>query len=168
MKSTTFQLIYLFPLIVIAQTFIFNNFNLLDSINPQIYILYFLILPITINQMGLLSIGFVMGNSIDLLLDLPATNTIASITVLSMRPLIVNLFYRKNQNKLIAENRMVKLYRNIWVVISIILLHQLVYFALDFSILKNFAGFFRNFILTSMMSFLVIWTLLGFRLYSDD
>ncbi len=168
MISSTFQLIYFFPLFVIGQVFIFNNFNLWYSINPQVYILYLLFLPITINQIVLLLIGFFMGACIDLLLDLPATNTIATITILLVRPLMINVFYNKNQNKLIVENRIVKLYENIGVIISFIVLHQLIYFVLEFSVIQNFVGFFKNFVLTSLISLLFIWTLVGFKLYSND
>ncbi|MCY3998695.1 MAG: hypothetical protein OXC92_03865 [Flavobacteriaceae bacterium] len=168
MIPSTFQLIYFFPLFVLGQVLIFSNFNLLYSIDPQVYLLYLLFLPITINQMGLLLIGFFMGICIDLLLDLPAINTIATITILLVRPVIINMFYKKSQNKLIAENRIVKLHRNIGVIISFIVLHQLIYFLLEFSMFKNFVGFLKNFVLTSLISFLFIWTLIGFKIYSND
>lgn len=118
--------------------------------------------------MILLLIGFVMGASIDLLLDMPAINTIASITTLLIRPVIINAVYKKNQSKLIAENRIVKLHRNIVLVVSIILLHQLIYFLVDVSMFKNLIGFLKNFILTSLLTILVISTLLGFKLFADE
>ncbi|MCY4561778.1 MAG: hypothetical protein OXC03_05635 [Flavobacteriaceae bacterium] len=163
MNFSVLKLIYLFPLVLLAQVFVFSNFNLFGFIDPQIYLLYFIVLPLKINQIILLLIAFTMGISIDLFLDLPATNAISSITVIFLRPLIILVLLGKSRDKIISEGKGAILAQDLKYIALITGLHQLVYFILDLIILGDYLSFMRNFVFSWLISVFLIWTLLGFK-----
>lgn len=73
--------------IVLVQVMILNNINLGGFINPYLYVLFILILPIDIPNWFLIFIAFLMGILMDVFLNTVGMHASATVFLGFMRPL---------------------------------------------------------------------------------
>lgn len=83
------QYIIRFIAILIFQAWVFNNIDLLGFINPSVYILFILILPIDIKMHWLLFIGFTTGLVQDMFINTGGIHTFATTTIAYIRGLML-------------------------------------------------------------------------------
>ena len=79
-----------FVVYVLIQVLIINNINLGYYINPCIYVLFLLILPVEIPRWLLLTLGFITGLTIDMFLNSPGINASASVFLAFVRPYVLS------------------------------------------------------------------------------
>jgi hypothetical protein len=84
-----------FILLAFAQIFIFNKIQVSGFINPQVYVLFILMLPFEISGFWLLSFAFLMGLTIDFFQHTPGMHAAASVTLAFLRPGVIRLVGRK-------------------------------------------------------------------------
>ncbi|MFO7613814.1 MAG: rod shape-determining protein MreD [Bacteroidales bacterium] len=84
-----------FVLLVIAQVFIFNNIQLSGYINPQVYVLFILMLPFRLPGFWLLFLSFVTGLTIDVFMQTPGLHAAASVFLAFCRPGVIRLVGKK-------------------------------------------------------------------------
>lgn len=87
--STIPQYIVRFLAIMIFQAWIFNNLDLLGFINPAVYIMFILILPIDIKLPVLLLLGFFTGLIQDMLINTGGIHTFATTAIAYTRGLML-------------------------------------------------------------------------------
>lgn len=75
-----------FIVLLLIQVLILNNLNLGGYINPYLYILFLLILPVAIPGWVLLILGFFLGLIIDAFLNTPGIHASATVFLAFMRP----------------------------------------------------------------------------------
>lgn len=97
-----------FILLVLFQALILNNIQFSGFINPYLYILFILWLPIETPKFLLLALSFLMGLSIDTFSDTLGMHTSASLFLAFCRPYILQFIspregYEPNQNPTIKE-----------------------------------------------------------------
>jgi rod shape-determining protein MreD len=80
-----------FILFVLIQVLVLNNIQLADTINPYLYILFLLWLPIETNKALVMGIAFVLGLSIDVFTDTMGMHASASVFLAFVRPSVLNL-----------------------------------------------------------------------------
>lgn len=83
------QYIVRFLIFMIAQAWIFNNLDLLGFINPAIYIMFILILPIDIKLPALLLLGFFTGLIQDMLINTGGIHAFATTAIAYIRGLML-------------------------------------------------------------------------------
>jgi len=84
-----------FILLVFAQVYIFNKIQVNGYINPQVYVLFILMLPFEISGFWLLFLGFVTGLTIDFFQHTPGMHAAATVTLAFLRPGVIRLVGRK-------------------------------------------------------------------------
>jgi len=97
--------------LVLAQVLVFNHLNILGSINPMIYILFFFWYPVQDNRTVLIALAFLLGFSIDLFSDTMALHTAAALTTAFFRYPIMRFVFGVNmefQNFRIASSTRVQ------------------------------------------------------------
>jgi len=85
------KLIFLFLLLLLVQVFILNHIHFRGYINPQIYILFILILPARIPGYALLLTAFFTGLVMDLFTDSLAIHTASTLFAAFCRPAVLRL-----------------------------------------------------------------------------
>ena len=75
---------------VLIQVLIMSNINLGYYINPYIYILFLLILPVEIPRWLLLVLGFITGITVDMFQDSPGIHASASVFLAFVRPFVLS------------------------------------------------------------------------------
>jgi rod shape-determining protein MreD len=135
--------ILLFIILVLAQVFVFNNIQINGYINPNIYILFILLLPFTTNGWVLLLSAFFLGLSVDLFSQTLGMHAFATVMMAGARPLALSIMspregYTANTSPSIAD------YGFGWFLrytLFLVLIHHLTLFYIE---VFSFQGFFRT------------------------
>lgn len=85
----------IFLLLLILQEFVFDNINLGGVVNPYIYIMFIILLPLDTPGWLLLMLGFGSGAAVDFMSGTAGLQTIASTWLAFVRPTVVSLFLGK-------------------------------------------------------------------------
>ncbi|MCP4551179.1 MAG: rod shape-determining protein MreD [Bacteroidetes bacterium] len=86
-----------FIFLVLFQFFILNNIQLFGHLNPYLYILFILLLPLETPRWLLLVLAFILGFSIDYLSNTIGLNIAASVFIAFIRPVIIRLISQKTE-----------------------------------------------------------------------
>ncbi len=93
MSNTVFPNILRFILLVAIQVLVLDHANFLGYINPLIYLLFFLLYPVTNNRFLFLVVAFCMGLIVDAFNDTGGAHAAACVTLAFCRPLLLRLVY---------------------------------------------------------------------------
>lgn len=86
---------FLFVIMVFCQAYIFGRINLMGNINPQVFVLFILIVPLY-DKAWLMVLGFALGFSVDLLMGTGGIHTASVVLVAYSRHFTMRLVSRKN------------------------------------------------------------------------
>src|SRR5664280_2081310 len=81
----------IFILLILLQVLLFNNIQFSGYVNPYVYIMFILLLPIDIPSWLLLILSFVTGLIIDFFSGSPGMHTSATVLVAFIRPYILRI-----------------------------------------------------------------------------
>lgn len=85
--------------LVLVQVFILNKIQLSGYINPYLYILFILILPVDIPRWILLSSAFFLGLSIDFFSGILGVHAAASVFIAYVRPGLIRMIGLKDDTE---------------------------------------------------------------------
>ena len=139
--------------LVLAQVLVFNHLNILDTVNPMIYILFFFWYPVQENRTVLIGIGFLLGFCVDLFSDTMALHTAAALTTAFFRYPIMRFVFGVNmefQNFRISSSTRVQQYSFLALLIGI---HHLTFFVLEIFSLSNLLLILKRVVLTGVSTF---------------
>ena len=86
-----------FILLALAQVYIFSNIQVSGYINPQVYVLFILMLPFEIAGFWLLTLAFMMGLTVDFFMHTPGMHAAASVVLAFLRPGVIRLVGKKDE-----------------------------------------------------------------------
>lgn len=89
---TVLQNIFRFILLVLIQVLVLNNIQFLGYINPYLYILFILALPVQMPRWLTLILAFILGLTIDIFSNTPGTHAFATVLIAFLRNGIIKLF----------------------------------------------------------------------------
>ena len=89
---TVLQNIFRFILLVLFQVLVLNNIQFLGYINPYLYVLFILSLPVQMPRWFLLILAFVLGLTIDIFSNTPGIHAFATVLVAFFKDGIIKLF----------------------------------------------------------------------------
>jgi rod shape-determining protein MreD len=132
-----------FILLVLLQVLLFNNIRFSGYVNPYIYIMFILLLPIEIPAWLLLIISFFTGLIIDLFSGSPGMHTSATVLAGFIRPYVLRIISPRDGYEPGSDPSMV-IYGFRWFLIYtliIVLFHHTALFYLE---VFRFTDFFRT------------------------
>ena len=143
-----------FILLVFAQIYIFNKIQVNGYINPQVYVLFILMLPFEISGFWLLSLGFITGLTIDFFQHTPGMYAAATVTLAFLRPGVIKLVGKKedlepDQYPNVRESGF------LWFLaytMILVFFHHLILFYLEVFQLKDFLSTLLRVILSTILS----------------
>ena len=148
-KISRYSLI--FVLLILLQVLVFNNIRFSGYINPYVYIMFILLLPVEIPSWLLLLISFGTGMLMDIFCGSPGMHTSATVLAGFVRPYTLRIVSPRDGYEPGAEPSMF-IYGFRWFLIYaslIILVHHTALFYLE---VFRFAGFFRTLLRVLMSS----------------
>lgn len=158
MNQENLKIISSFLIIISLQIGIFNNMDLFNLINPSFYLLIFIIYRTSFDKSSLILIGFFTGVIIDLTAQSYGCHTISSITICFIRGKLENYSFGVNSNLPKAMISGTTLTSRLSFFLSIIFIHQLIYYSLIFFSFSFINSIIFYTLLNSIITFIVIWT----------
>jgi hypothetical protein len=156
-----------FVLLALAQVFIFNKIQISGYINPQVYILFILMLPFEISGFWLLTLAFMMGLSVDFLQHTPGMHAAASVFLAFLRPGVIRLVGKKDELEP-WQYPNIRDSGSMWFlayVIILVFIHHLFLFYLEVFRLSEFFQTFLKVLINTVVTSLIIM-LIQFLFYS--
>ena len=152
----------LFVVLILLQVLIFNHIRFGGYINPYIYILFVMLLPIDVRGGTLLIMAFLTGLSIDMFLDSLGMHAAATLCMAFTRPAVIRLISVRSD----FEPGTVPSISNQgprWIItyaVLLILAHHIPLFFLEIFRFNEFFSTFGRILLSSLFSF--IFVIIGF------
>lgn len=85
----------IFLLLLVLQEFVFDNINLGGIVNPYIYIMFLILLPLDTPGWSLLLLGVITGGAVDFMSGTAGLQTVASTWLAFVRPTVAGLLLGK-------------------------------------------------------------------------
>ncbi|MDO5522613.1 MAG: rod shape-determining protein MreD [Bacteroidia bacterium] len=126
-----FKEILLFAILVLLQVLLFNRISVFGWATPILYIFFLIKLPYGRNRFYVIISGFLLGLIIDIFLNTPGMNAAATTIVATLRGVILNLFYPKNEYENLVPGIHVSVAAFIKFVVTMVLFHQVLLFFIE-------------------------------------
>ncbi len=145
--------------LVLIQLLVCNNIQFSGYVNPYVYLLFILILPVDTRPWLLLSVAFLLGFVIDIFSGTFGLHAFASTFAAFVRPGVLGLIAPHDGYESSSSELSIGSYGFSWFLIYssiIIFLHHFVLFFLEVFRLTNFLNTFLRVIFSSLFSLLFI------------
>ena len=147
----------MFISLVLIQVLILNYIQFSGYVNPYIYILFILLLPVSIPRYVLVLLGFLIGLVIDIFSNTPGMHASATTFIAFARPYIIDVISPREMDK--SDYPGLSQYGFRWFLYYsaiLIFLHHVFFFYVEvFSFINFFHTLFRS-ILSSVFSVFII------------
>lgn len=134
MNSSSFNRLFIFVVMVLLQSFIFTKLPLTTYVQPCIYVLFILLLPVGHSRVTALLWAFCLGLCVDLLTsDVIGLNTAATVALAFIRPYLLKLFLPKSDIDafIIPTSKTLGMRQFLGYSLLALLFHQTLFFLLD-------------------------------------
>lgn len=145
----------IFIILILLQVLLFNNIQFSGYVNPYVYIMFILLLPVEIPSWLLLLISFFTGIVVDFFSGSPGMHASATVLAGFVRPHVLTLVSPRDGYEGRSEPSMLNFgFR--WFVtytVFIVLIHHTVLFYLE---VFRFTDFFRTFLRVLLSTFFTV------------
>lgn len=133
----------LFILLILLQVLLFNNINFSGYVNPFVYLLFILVLPVEIPNWFLLILSFLTGLIIDIFSGTPGMHASATVLAGFSRPYVLMLISPRDGYEP-GSNPSLFHYGISWFVIYVSIIVFIHHFTLFYLEVFRFTDFFRT------------------------
>lgn len=151
-----------FITLVFGQVVLFNHLQVFGSINPILYLLFFIFYRFESNQTLLILLSFLLGFLIDFLSQSGGAHTIASLTIGFLRPLIIRYSFGNTMElpqSYFSDSRTLN---KLFFLVLLTVIHHLIYFTLIYFSHDAILLITKNTIFTSLFSLILMVITLNF------
>jgi rod shape-determining protein MreD len=141
--NKTIKFIILFILLILLQILLFNNIQFSGYINPYVYVMFIIVLPIGLPTWAVLLISFFTGFTVDAFSGTMGVHTAATVMAGFVKPylLTLNVTHESNNPQTTLSIKNYGLRWFILFTLMIVLVHHLTLFYVE---VFRFNGFFRT------------------------
>jgi rod shape-determining protein MreD len=152
------RLIFRFCILVLAQVVVLNNMRLGGYINPYLYILFIMLLPVRIPKTLLLFVSFALGLCVDMFSNTMGLHAAASVFLGFVRPGILRIMSPRDgyEAEAVPTIRQLGLQWFFIYTLLCVLAHHFVLFYLEVFRMTEFFSTFLRVILSSIMTIVFI------------
>ena len=159
MINNIFKYGLFFVALVLIQLLVCNNIQFSGYVNPYVYMVFILILPVNTRPWLLISVAFLLGFVIDIFSGTFGLHAFATTFAAFIRPGVLSLIAPHDGYESSTSDLSIRSYGFNWFLIYtsiIVILHHLVLFFLEVLRLTNFFNTFLRVLLSSLFSILFI------------
>ena len=168
MNSNNLLSIFQFILLLFLQVFLLNNINLFGFINPNLYLLFFIVYRFDTNPTLLIFLGFLMGLLLDLLTQGSGAHTIASLTIAFIRPIIIRTSFGVNYDIPMGMIEGTQQNQRIFYILMMIIIHHLILYIIAYFDFDSILIILKNTLFTSFFTFILVYISLGLFKKQND
>jgi rod shape-determining protein MreD len=152
MNNPLKTLLFFFSLLFL-QVFVLNNILLFNSINPYLYIVFVFLYPLKENKIPLLFYSFLLGLSVDFFSDTGGIHAFSITLIAYIRLFFIKLYFRKLELDYPFFSLKTESFGKIFnYVVTLTVIHHLVYFSLANFGLHNFSNVISNTFFSSIFT----------------
>ncbi len=160
MKAITIlKEILLFIILILIQVLLLNRITVFGYATPILYIYFTVKLPISRNRFYVIISGFLLGLITDIFLNTPGMNAAATTVVSSFKPMILRMFYPKEEFEDFVPNIYESTLAFVKYVFAIVLVHQLILFTIESFTILNITSTLIRIGASSMLTIILILAL---------
>ncbi len=145
--------------LVLFQVLLFNNIQVAGVINPFLYVYFIIALPIHINRISLVGIGFVMGIVIDMFSNTWGIHAMATTFVAYLRPYILRLISTQEEQDRIMPRFRTMGGNYLKYIVLIVFIHHLSLFLLEAFSFKYFWLVLLKSLVSTLITIVLVLTL---------
>lgn len=151
-------------LLLIIQLFVLNNIRFLGYINPYIYLMFFLMLPVKFPRWLELIIAFVVGLIIDSFLNTPGIHAFSTVLLSFLRAPVINI-YTSVEEGANPEPSFHSFGAAAFIkyVVTLVLIHHFVFYFIEIFSFENFWSDLFKTVLNSTVTILIILGVLSLK-----
>lgn len=143
--------------LILTQVLIFNHIQFSGFVNPYIYVLFILLLPISSPRYLVLLLAFLLGISVDIFSNSLGIHSFATVFVAYLRPIVIRVISNREEDRNdypgLAQNKFPWFFGYITIMVII---HHLVLFYVEVFTFTNFFETLVRVLLSSVFSIIVI------------
>lgn len=143
MINSILRFVLIFIVLILLQVLVFNNIQFSGYVNPYIYIMFILLLPVEIPAWLLLLCSFTTGIIVDLFSGSPGMHASATVLAGFVRPYVLRIISPRDGYESRSEPSMMN-YGFRWFLIYTVLIVFVHHTALFYLEVFRFADFFRT------------------------
>lgn len=158
MNNLLIKNIVRFVFLILVQVLVLNNINLGGYLNPYIYVLFILLLPVDISKSLLLFLAFILGLTIDFFGNTLGLHAAATLLLAFARPGVINLFFsnmefNKDEEPGLQRLKLGGFFRYVFVLVFI---HNFTLFMLEIFSFTDFLFTLYRIMLNTLLTVLLI------------
>ncbi len=140
MLNEVIKLLIRFIILVLLQIIVLNNIQLSGFINPYLYVLFILMMPVKMQRILLLGLAFLTGLTIDIFSDTMGMHAAACVFMAFCRPAVLRFMAPREgyEAEATPSVRAISFNWFLWYAGILILLHHLMLFYLEVFRLSEF------------------------------
>lgn len=150
-----------FVILVLIQVFILNNINFLGFINPYLYVLFILLLPLNLTHYKVIFFSFLMGLTIDLFEDSGGINAAASVLIGFLRPSFLRFSFGISYEHQTVKFHQTPFAQRFTYISLLVVIHHLVLFSLEIFNLSYIILILKKTLFSSIFTILLILIVSG-------
>ena len=159
---SNFNLTYFlqFIVLVLIQVLILDHILFLGYINPYLYILFVLGLPLNLNRAYILLLSFALGLCIDLFNDTGGVHAASTLFIAYLRPFILRLSFGNSYDYNTLKLNKTDFKEQFLYVVIMVFIHHLLMFSLEYFSINYTVEILKNTLLSGIFSSILIFTTL--------
>ena len=149
--------VIMFIALVLIQVLVLNQVQFSGFVNPYIYILFVMLLPLNSPKYAVLILGFLIGFTIDIFSNSMGIHSAATTLIAFVRPGVIRSISNREEDR--SEYPGLKQNSFLWFLyytIIMVLIHHLVFFFIEVFSFSDFFGTLYRVFLSSVFSIFVI------------
>jgi len=167
MINSIIRYIIIFIILILLQVLLFNNIQFSGYVNPYVYIMLLLLLPVEISPWLLLIVSFFTGLTIDFFVGTPGLHTSATVLSGFVRPYILRLISPRDGYDQGAVPSM-ETYGFRWFLLYTVIIVLIHHFALFYLEVFRFSDFLRTFLRVLLSTLFSVTFILLAEYYRKD
>ncbi|NBC56660.1 MAG: rod shape-determining protein MreD [Bacteroidetes bacterium] len=160
MSNFNLKYILQFMVLILIQVLILDHILFLGYINPYLYILFILALPINLNRVYILLLGFALGLCIDLFNNTGGVHAASTLFIAYFRPFILRLSFGISYDYNTLKLHKTDFKEQFLYVVIMVFIHHLLMFSLEYFSINYTVEILKNTLLSGIFSSILIFTTL--------
>lgn len=162
--AVALQNILRFIILILLQVFILDNIQFMGYLNPMIYVLFILSLPVRFPKWAILFLAFIMGLIIDIFSNTAGMHSFALVFAAFLRTPIINIFTSLDEGSNPTPSfHTFGVSAYVKYVITIVLLHHITLFFIESFSFIHLALLIPKIIISSTVTILLILAFQSFK-----
>lgn len=156
LRNNTLSHIVRFVVLVLIQVLLLSRINFFGYINPYLYLLFIILLPIDQSEWKTILLGFLLGLSVDMFLDSGGMHAMACLVAAYVRPLVLRFTYGVSYDYQTIKFYKTPFNERLTYISLMVAIHHLVLFILVFFNVSHAVLILKNTLFSGIFTVLLI------------